>query len=207
MTKQKPIIAIDLDDVVSSQIEVFIAYYNQTYDAHITMEDFMLPGGYQGYFEKTVAKGLSPEEAITRFQDFLQKMEPLKQGIPKETLQALGYLKENFRLEIVTARGADYEKPTIAWLKKHAPDIFDNVHFLELWDEADNKATKALVCQKIGAGYLIDDSPAHCNIAAETGVSALLFGEYGWNIAAEVHAGVTRCKDWPAVLEYFDGQK
>jgi glycerol uptake facilitator-like aquaporin len=55
---------------------------------------------------------------------------------------------------------------------------------------------------KLGASWLIDDNPEHCLSAIAHGIETVLFGEYGWHFNAPEH--LTRCKDWRAVLEYFD---
>ena len=94
-------------------------------------------------------------------------------------------------------------EPTYEWVKKYFPGVFEGVHFVPIW-ETNNKVTKAEICQQIGADYLIDDLPRHCNLAAEVGIKALLFGDYSWNRNEEITEGVTRVKDWPAVVEYFD---
>lgn len=74
---------------------------------------------------------------------------------------------------------------------------------MQVWSR-DQKATKAAICTSIGASYLIDDNLEHCALAAESGLDCLLFGEYGWNKAEILPKGVTRVKDWHAVLEYFN---
>ena len=51
----------------------------------------------------------------------------------------------------------------------------------------------------IGASYLIDDSFGHCELAAEVGIKAILFGNYGWNRQQTLIDGIVRCKDWDAV--------
>jgi hypothetical protein len=61
-----------------------------------------------------------------------------------------------------------------------------------------------MICQEIGAGYLIDDNVEHCRLAAEAGVKALLFGEYGWNKHLPTPPGVERVKDWKDVTDYFN---
>ncbi|HVX57219.1 MAG TPA: hypothetical protein VHA37_05800, partial [Candidatus Saccharimonadales bacterium] len=65
---------------------------------------------------------------------------------------------------------------------------------------------KAAVCREVGAVALIDDSLGHVQTCAEQGIDGVLFGDYPWNQAEELPAGVTRCADWAAVLEYFDGR-
>ena len=44
----------------------------------------------------------------------------------------------------------------------------------------------------------------HCISASEYQVEAILFGEFGWHL--DVPNNMQRCKDWPAVLEYFNGR-
>jgi 5'(3')-deoxyribonucleotidase len=120
-------------------------------------------------------------------------------------LDVIAELKKKYRLVIVSARFGTQIEDTHHWLEKHLPGVFDGIHFMEMWDE-DKKTTKAKVCQEIGAGYLIDDNVEHCGLAAEEGIQALLFGDYGWNRAEDVHPGVVRVKDWHAVAAYFKGR-
>jgi hypothetical protein len=58
----------------------------------------------------------------------------------------------------------------------------------------------------LGATYIIEDMPGHAFECAEAGIKTVLFGDYPWNKADKLPAGVTRCSDWPAVLEYFRTQ-
>jgi uncharacterized HAD superfamily protein len=200
----KPIIAVDIDDVVSSQADVLMAFSNERYNTNLTREDFKKPGDYWGYFEHVW--GESAEEGARRFQEFLDEGYPYRQTVDPEVLAALQHLKQRYRLEVVTSRGEDFRDGTVRMLQDIAKNVFSNIHFVYLWDQPDKKATKAKVCQEIGAGYLIDDSVDHCNLAAEAGIHALLFGELGWTTSGQAHPDVVRVKDWAAVLEYFDGR-
>lgn len=196
-------IAIDLDDVISSQTTVFIQFSNQNFGTTLTDEDFQRPGDYWGYYEKIWE--VEHEEAGRRFKQFLDEQYPLRQVVEPEVLQALSLLERNFRLEIITARGLDFEAITLQWLKQQAPNIFADIHFVDLWShKLGERATKGRICQLIGAGYLIDDNAEHCNLAAEVGIKGLLFGEFGWNKYSSLHPLVTRVSNWADVLEYFD---
>ena len=64
------------------------------------------------------------------------------------------------------------------------------------------KKTKGELCQELNVSWLIDDNPEHCLSAVDAGVEAILFGEYGWHHEAPMH--LTRCKDWPSVVDYFN---
>jgi len=144
-------IAVDIDDVLSSHSTVFLRYHNENYGTNLTIKDFQVPGEYKNYYGQVM--GVGEEEGQRRFQKFLDKKVSLKQMvIPKATVKILEDLKRRFRLEIITARGEDYQKGTEAWLEKHIPNIFDGVHFVELWDREDRKATKALIARRLVPG-------------------------------------------------------
>lgn len=198
----REIIAIDIDDVLSSQVETLIAFSNERYSTSLTTEDFKAPGEYWGYYEKLL--GINDEEGARRFSEFIAEMGPLKQIVSDEARAAIKQLKTSYDLDIVTSRGPDYQEGTLSWLQEHVPGVFRDVHFVDLWHESSQKATKAKICQEIGAGYLIDDNAEHCNLSAEAGVSALLFGEWGWSISKPTHPNVTRVVGWREVLKYFD---
>ena len=201
----KPVIAVDIDDVLSSQVDVLIAFSNERYGTNLSHADFMIPGEYWGYYERVW--GLGKDLGAERFQTFLREKYPLRQQIEEKAIRAITALKKSHRLDLVTSRGADYYEPTLEWLEKHAPGLFEGVHFVDLWaGETGLKTTKAKICKEIGAGYLIDDNAEHCNLAAEAGVSALLFGEFGWNLHHKLHPRVVRIADWEEVLEYFDAR-
>ncbi|HEY1835463.1 MAG TPA: hypothetical protein VGG13_01430, partial [Candidatus Saccharimonadales bacterium] len=72
----------------------------------------------------------------------------------------------------------------------------------------DLRASKVAkeIAQEIGAKYLIDDNAEYCVLSQDIGVQALLFGDYGWNRKEKLVKGVTRVKEWAAVLQYFDEQ-
>jgi hypothetical protein len=114
-------------------------------------------------------------------------------------LHALQELQKSYDLVIVTSRDHRTVSLTHESLALHYPDIFSDVHFVPLWGNGE-KVTKAKICNEIGASYLIDDSFEHCKLAAEVGISAILFGSYGWNRTQALPAHVTRCKTWDDVL-------
>ncbi len=87
--------------------------------------------------------------------------------------------------------------------------FFSQIIFSGIWDDGKqdaHKRTKTEILQSIGADFLIDDQLKHCISAADAGIGAVLFGAYPWNRVDTLPRGVTRCSDWSAVLEYFDGR-
>lgn len=199
--KTKPIIAVDIDDVLCGQNEAIMRFVNEKYGLNLTLEDYSIEGEYWGYWEKVW--DVSPEEANKRLDAFHEAEGTMTQEPLDEVLEVLKDLKQRYDLIIVTARHDKQTEVTHKWLKRHFPKTFKGVHFVQIW-HGNIQMTKAQVCKEVGAGYLIDDNLEHCTLAAESGVHALLFGEYGWNKSGELPNGITRVKDWRAVKEYFD---
>ena len=101
---------------------------------------------------------------------------------------------------LVTARRKKREALTKQWIENTFEGMKIDVHFSEAHRD-ESKMTKGQICKTIGASYLIDDNVGHCESALSEGVTPLLFGEYGWH--GTVPDTITRCKDWPTVLDYF----
>jgi hypothetical protein len=115
-------------------------------------------------------------------------------------------LSSDFDLVIVTARHPDYEKNTKAWINSHFENKFHDVIQIGHPDVVEKPQTKAEVCKAIGAIGLVDDSLGHVQKCAAQGLDGILFGDYPWNQSDELPEGVTRCVNWSAVLEHFNGR-
>jgi 5'(3')-deoxyribonucleotidase len=171
-------------------------YMNDTYGFKHTEADYLVTGPFENYWERIWQ--LDPEQAQKRYEAFVvssykENLEPMK-----DALDTLKNLRKRYDLVIVTSR----DHRTVEWthnaLSKHYPNIFDDVHFVPLWGNGE-KVTKAKICVEIGASYLLDDNYEHCKLAAETGIEAILFGDYGWNRNQALVKGMVRCKNWQAV--------
>lgn len=201
----KPIIAVDLDDVLGDENMAIMRFINQRYKLMLTAEDYDIPADYWGYWEKVW--DVDEEEGKRRYSAFLEAktakeviLEPLPGAI-----DAIRYLEKLYELTVVSSRHAALLPLTKEWLEEHFPNTFKEVHFVELWGGRD-KITKAKICRDIGASYLVDDNIEHCILAQEAGVQGLLFGDYGWNRHQSVPKGIVRVADWRAVKEYFDAK-
>jgi 5'(3')-deoxyribonucleotidase len=204
-TERRPTIAIDLDDVVSNERDAIMHFANELHGIGLTEVDFEVEGPYWQYWEH-VLRGRISEDKVEAFNGLYKEAEGWRQHQPQEgAIEVLGTLKETHDLVVVTSRGDLKGDATFDWLQQHFPDVFRKVEFVQLWGQK-GEVTKAIICNAIGAEWLIDDNLGHCEPAAEAGVHALLFGDYGWNRGRAIPEGVTRVKDWSAVLEYF-GEK
>lgn len=199
----KPIIAIDIDDVLAQGTESLRLEVNKRLGVDLRPEHYAVPGDYWGYYEQVwQAHGLGGRITMEELDPQMVKdqshVPPFEQA--REVLQ---HLLKKYRLIVVTARNIDWEFATKEWLASHFPDIFESIYFAGHHD--GSKQTKGELCQELGARWLIDDNIGHAQTALEKGIQVILFGEYGWHTGKEVHEEIKRCKDWQAVREHFDG--
>lgn len=198
MKTTRQIIAVDIDDVLSAHAEAFIAYSNTVYGTNLTVND------YHEHWSRLW--GVDYEEVEKRVKAYHASgaLSSYKPHIEAEPV--LRKLAKNHKLLVVTARKSITAKDTEAWIEKHYSGIFNAVHHAGMWDtvtEHSITATKAELCQKLGADYLIDDQLKHCLASAKLGVKAIIFGNYPWNRMVDLPEMVVRCDDWLAVQEYF----
>lgn len=195
----KPIIAIDIDDVLADYAAGFVAFSNARWGTNLTVDD------YDEHWAKLWQVDI---DEIARRADILHD-ERMIAGIAhrEEALPVLEKLSDKYKLIIITSRRIQGKDDTIQWITKHYP-MFDvkDINFAGFWDTITHEAihkTKGELAAGLGVAYVIDDQLKHCKSAAELGISALLFGNYGWNKADSLPEGVTRVASWRDVGEYF----
>jgi len=195
----KPIIAVDIDDVLADHIGAFIKWSNEKHNTNLTIED------YQENLSQMWK--ISAGEAEDRAHNFHSST---RGGFnPKAgSKEVLNRLKTNYNLVIITARRQFIFKDTVEWINEYFEGVFTDIHFVPVRDNASyHNATKLTICHDIKAEYLIDDTPRHCFSVAEAGINALLFGDFNWSRHMELPDGVSRVKDWDEVERYFDDIK
>lgn len=183
-------IAVDIDDVIASFAEAFIELSNLEFGTKFNVEDYC--DDYSKLWNLTQA------EVADRLNELLRPERMLNLKVAEQAQQALSLLAARYDLYVMSARRKQTIEVTHEWLDRHFPRTFKGVHIVPIWD-SEHKVTKAEVCRQIGADYLIDDLPVHCNLAAENGIKAILFGDYSWNRNEAIMPNVTRCKTWPDV--------
>jgi 5'(3')-deoxyribonucleotidase len=190
-------IAVDVDDVLAEHIEAFIAFSNKNHDTNFALEDYLE--------QWSKLWGIPRSEVAERAINF-QTPETLGDfGVIEDAQRVLTNLKQTRDLVVVTARPKRTIESTKKWIDRNFPNTFSSINFVPIWDPGP-KVTKAEICKKIGADYLIDDIIRHCNLAVETGIKAILFARIGWNQPDEPHPGIVQVKNWQEVLEYFDAK-
>lgn len=199
---KKQIIAIDVDDTIADSTDSLRLLVNSRVGINLTPDHYRVPGDMWGYYERVWAShGLLDKIDFKKYYDEMivdQSHVPLLPG----AAQALSELAKRFDLVLITARDPSWKPATVTWLKDKFGDLFSDVYFAGQ-DDIKDAMTKGQQAAELGAFLLIDDNPKHCLSAIEEGLEAILFNDMGWSSSAPLH--LHRCKDWPAVLEYFDG--
>lgn len=200
---KKPIIAVDIDDVLAQSTDALRQVVNARLGVNLRPEHYEIAGDYYHYYEKVWELNDLAERVTMDDLDPQMKADQshiLPHDKAAETLHALS---SRYELIIVTGRSASWREATHRWLGQHFPGVFSEVLFGDGY-EALQKKTKGDLCREYGVSWLIDDNVEHAQTAFEAGVQVVLFGNYGWQHHAP--KDFIRCRDWATVLEYFDAR-
>lgn len=201
----KKTIAFDIDDVLAANAEGFAEFSNKRWGTHLKPDDYSEHWSEMwniDHKEMTKRRNvIIKEKLFTSYTFFDDAKDVLKE------------LKKTYKLVIVSSRSNEIHKETLDWIESGFKDIFSEIHFAKIWDDPKMhelkklKMTKTEICQEIGADYLVDDQPKHCIAAAEAGITAVLFGNYGWNRNIKLAKNLVRAKNWQEVLDYFKNEQ
>jgi len=200
----KSIIAIDIDDVLSASAQGFTDFSNERWGNTHRVEDYT--EAWAEFWKVPL------EEALKRSDEYHESGIVSEFAHFSEAVPVLGRLANKYTLVVVTSRQRELESLTNTWIEKHFPGIFESIHYAGIGDNKDHsieerlRHTKAAVCKKLGAHYLIDDQLKHCIGVLEEGIIPLLFGSSLPDASQPIPAGIVRVQDWQAVEEYFNAQ-
>jgi 5'(3')-deoxyribonucleotidase len=203
----KPVIAVDVDDVLAANAKGFVEFSNRRWGTSLKPEDY-----HEHWAEMW---GIEHQEMLKRREKIVEAKLFTSYDFLEDAKTVLTELSKSYKLVILTSRTVDISEDTVGWINNYFGDLFSDIHFAGIWEKLNRneaavedviKVTKAEIGKQIGADYLIDDQPKHCIAAAEAGIKSLLFGNYGWNEGVKLVPNMVRVKNWQEVLEYFDGR-
>lgn len=184
------LIAVDFDDVIFPFNREIIKAFNTRYAAdidHIEVHvhgDYMLP-----HFD-----GMDHQSVI---EEFVRSHSPDITPLPGAK-EALASLAQDHTVVIMTARPAESEAVTRAWVERNLSGVISDVYLLgnEYEGGFQTPVTKGEKCIEIGAAVLIDDFPKYALSAHDRGVEVVLFGDYEWN--EKIRGTLRHAADWDA---------
>lgn len=149
MTK---VISIDLDNVLCSTAEWFLAYYETYYGKKVAIQEMQYAYFHENDVFDAVQGWDAWKEVFEHFMvtqhDALQPMWWAYESL--EMLRALWYT-----LHVVTGRHTGHVALTHAWVERHFAGLFADIHFSHALTVQE--ITKGDICQKINATVHIDD--------------------------------------------------
>jgi uncharacterized HAD superfamily protein len=195
----KPIIAVDIDDVIAANAQGFVDWSNSRYGTSLSVDD---------YDDRwALVWRVEHDEAERRALEYHASGHISTYNQIDGAYPVLKKLSESYKLILITARRISINQLTRDWINKYYPNIFEDIIFAGFFDAPTPeslKMTKAETAKQHLADYLIDDQLKHCLAASEVGITALLFGNYSWNQNEELPNNVIRISDWPSILDYFE---
>lgn len=195
----KPVIAVDIDDVLALSVNKFIEWSNNKFGTNIVFDQYTE--------DWSLLWGISQAQTTERVKQMYKDGLPAQYSRINESTEVLNKLKPDYELVVATARRKAEHIQTRRWIQEHYPAVFKDVHFAGIWDEITEhspKKTKARLCKELGVDYLIDDQAKHCLGASQVGVKALLFGEYPWNKNVSLPREIEKVTNWKEVEDYFN---
>jgi 5'(3')-deoxyribonucleotidase len=191
-TDTKPIIAVDVDEVLTPLVPHLLQFYNKKHNDCIQFEHF---NSYQ--FWKVW--GGTQDNASKLVNEFITTAEFLNQRPIAHSQEVLNALKSHYDFVVVTSRQHFLRDHTQQFMDMFFPGVFTELKMGNHYGEHGEKKTKAELCKEAGACLLIDDSVDYVQHVALHGIKAILFGDYPWNKCDDLHASVRRVKDWREV--------
>ncbi len=185
-------IGIDFDDVLLDCNTALAAFHNARYGTSYKREDVRS-------WDLSRMWNCTKEEEFVRVREWWASQDHFEAPLVPGALTAVEILAMHHELHIITARQVETSTATKAWLARHFPSHFNEVHFVSKSDT--DTGSKVEACQQVGIDLMIDDSLSNaCNLNA-AGIQVLLF-DAPWN-QEEVPPSIVRVYNWEQALYYL----
>jgi len=197
-------IAVDIDDVVADSLEATRLWANQKAGVDLQPHHYHVDEDYWSYYNRIWASHGIPD--TINFDVF---MADLVAGLINTPLVAgaafaIKELSKHHDIVLITSRPPAQKAATQQWLDENLGRKIP-LYFSKNPLANAREKSKGELCVELGVELLIDDNLSNCQNAIDYGIDAVVFGFYGWNEKSEPH--LTRCNDWPVVLEYVDARR
>lgn len=195
---KRPVVTVDLDDVLGQFNEAFVAHHNRKHGTNFTLQDIVtydLCETYQVPFA----------EILDRVRHFCHTEHHTM--MPFEgAADSIERLAEYFTLHLVTSRCESIRETTEVWLREHGLAHFTELHFTNGYSFIGaKKRSKLEVCAEHKALLHIDDAPEHAESLANAGIKVVLM-DRPWNQDVR-HSNITRVYGWDEVVRHITSLK
>lgn len=202
----RPIIAVDMDEVLCQYIECnarFVNNHKLSPDRNHPKCDKWQVSDFDSYMFNEVWGGTLQQttdivQAFLKSDEFLHTMKPIDNAF-----EVLNRMKSKFRFVICTSRQSQIMNETIEWINIHFPYIFDDIRFGNHFGLHGEKVSKPDMCKLMNAKVLIDDNSSYAEECCLQ-MDVILFDwnlSYGWSkesdgSIAHIADNVHRLKNW-----------
>ena len=194
----RPVIAVDLDDVVYPTAQYLAETLGQRFG--VTIDAY--GGDLRLRDALAAAAGMTPEAAAELSKEaFLHESFAEMTPFPA-AVAALTELARDYEIVAVTARSNDSHELTRRVIKRDLDGVIREVFFPNVggWSESLVEIDKVPHLIEAGATWLIDDKLSHLLPLAGTSIRGGLFGDYPWNRHDKLPQGIVRLADWSSVV-------
>lgn len=195
MTEQRPVVAVDFDDVIGGFNRAFYAWHNEHYGTNIAFHEIVS-------YDMPRLLGIDVAQLHRRVDRFVDECH--HRILPLEgAFAGLNRLAKDFELHVVTNRCETLAPTTSDWLLRHKLDRFSELHFANGFNSRfpERRRRKLDVCRAIGAVALVEDADHHAAEVAAGGILVLM-PVRPWN-TGRGHPGIVRCGGWKQITTHL----
>jgi len=139
----KKILAVDIDEVLSSLLSEIIRWHNEKYKSAYKVDDFFS-------YDYWNVWGGTRQQAIEKVDNFAKSGGFAKLPVIEGSQEAIKKLKNKYKIFSVTSRRNDFKDDTYKWIERNFPDCFEEVLFGNHYDlSGDKTLSKSQLCHNI----------------------------------------------------------
>jgi uncharacterized HAD superfamily protein len=173
-------IGIDIDNTLTPTFRTIINYMNKKYNLKQNPKMSKEASGYD-LFHSDFKSFFSDWKQFIKSKDH-ENMKPIK-----DSINVILKLSKNNQIYIITARDHSQKIPTIIWIDKHYKNKFEEILFIDYYEEKHTKKyTKGDLCKKFKIDVMIEDCTTEIKdiIKKNKKIKVFLFNnnnKYNWN--------------------------
>ncbi len=174
-------IAVDIDEVIVSLVELYLVFFNRKYNKNVKFVDI-------ASYNLREVLGISKKEEKELFEEIYSSPEfetlPLIHGAYEGLIQ----LAKRNEVILATHRPLSVEFETREYFKTHFPNnCFNIVH--------SYNGRKSEICSSLGIELIVEDHPGCAFDCANLGITAVLFDK-PWNKDYQKHSLLKKVNGW-----------
>lgn len=192
-SEHKRKIGFDLDDVLLNFSDALRFHLNKLLEKNFERSDMVS-------FRIENVYGITGEEMRKLIGDFYSHTDHINAKPIHGAVEAISALSENNNLYIITAKPDHLQDMTLEWVNKYFPNIFQEIHFANHFNDSKKKRMKSEICKEIGLEIFVDDALDNSTELSKNGIKVLM-PDRPWNQANDLPELVTRVYSWEEIIQ------